>query len=171
MFKKIIRFYHNYFWSPEKLARYEGVSIGKNCNIQKVSFGSEPFLITIGDQVQITNGTKIFTHGGAFILRKKYPDIDFFGKVVIKDNVYIGNNCLIMPGVTIGSNVLVAAGSVVTKTIPNNVVVGGNPAKILCSILEFEQRMLEKNVKSKIMNSDEKREYLLSLPESAFIKK
>lgn len=171
MFKKIIRFYHNYFWSPEKLARHEGVSIGKNCNIQKVSFGSEPFLITIGDQVQITNGTKIFTHGGAFILRKKYPDIDFFGKVVIKDNVYIGNNCLIMPGVTIGSNVLVAAGSVVTKTIPDNVVVGGNPAKILCSILEFEERMLEKNVSSKIMSSDEKRKYLLSLPESAFIKK
>ena len=70
MFKKIIRFYHNYFWFPEKLARYEGVSIGKNCNIQKVSFGSEPFLITIGDQVQITNGTKIFTHGGAFNLEK-----------------------------------------------------------------------------------------------------
>ncbi|WP_352310297.1 acyltransferase [Psychrobacter sp. W2-37-MNA-CIBAN-0211] len=171
MFKKIIRFYHNYFWSPEKLARYEGVSIGKNCNIQNVSFGSEPFLITIGDQVQITNGTKIFTHGGAFILRKKYPDIDFFGKVIIKNNVYIGNNCLIMPGVTIGSNVLVAAGSVVTKTIPDNVVVGGNPAKILCSTIEFEQRMLEKNVKSKMMSSDEKREFLLSLPDSDFIKK
>lgn len=171
MRRKIINLYRNFFWSKEKLARYQGATIGKDCNIKSVSFGSEPYLISIGDHVQITDGTKIFTHGGARVLRKKYPDMDFFGKVAIKDNVYIGNNCLIMPGVTIGSNVIVAAGSVVTKSIPDNVVVGGNPAKILCSLSDFEKRMVKKNVKSKGMSANQKREYLLSLPDEAFIKK
>ncbi|MGP9710916.1 acyltransferase [Psychrobacter sp. AOP29-E1-7] len=171
MFKRALSLYRRFFWSSEKLARFNGVNIGKNCRIQDVVFGSEPYLITIGDNVRLTNGCKIFTHGGAGVLRVKYPNIDFFGKVVIKDNVYIGNNCLIMPGVTIGSNVLVAAGSVVTKSVPNGVVVGGNPAKVLGSITDFEEKMLSKNVASKGMNKTEKEKYLLSLPDSVFIKK
>lgn len=171
MLKRVLNLYRKQFWSFEKLARFNGVYIGKNCKIQNVDFGSEPHLITIGNQVRITNGRKIFTHGGASILREKHPTMDFFGKVVIKDNVYIGNNCLIMPGGTIGSNVLVAAGSVVAKSVPNGVVVGGNPAKVLGSITDFEQNMLEKNVASKGMNKAEKEKYLLSLPDSVFIKR
>lgn len=163
--------YRKKIWSTEKLARFNGVKIGKECDIKKVSFGSEPYLISIGNRVQITDGVKIFTHGGGHVLREKYPDIDFFGKVVIKDNVYIGNNCLIMPGVTIGSNVLVAAGSVVTKSVPNGVVVGGNPAKVLSSINVFEEKMISKNVASKGMNKTEKEKYLLSLSDSVFIKR
>lgn len=171
MINRLVNAYRSYIWSPERLARYQGVTIGEGCNIQKVSFGSEPFLITIGDKVWITNGTKIFTHGGASILREKHPDMDFFGKVTIRDNVYIGNNCLIMPGVTIGSNVLVAAGSVVTKSIPDNVVVAGNPAKVICSLEEFEEKMIQKNLKTKHMKPEQKKKYLLSLPDSKFIRK
>lgn len=171
MFKRALSLYRKKKWSTEKLARFNGVKIGKECDIKNVSFGSEPYLISIGNRVQITDGVKIFTHGGGHVLREKYPDIDFFGKVVIKDNVYIGNNCLIMPGVTIGSNVLVAAGSVVTKSVPNGVVVGGNPAKVLGSITDFEEKMLEKNVNSKSMNATDKQRYLLSLSDDYFIKK
>lgn len=169
MLKRALSLYRKQFWSSEKIARFNGVNIGKNCRIQNVVFGSEPYLITIGNNVRLTNGTKIFTHGGAGILREKYPNIDFFGKVVIKDNVYVGNNCLIMPGVSIGSNVLVAAGSVVTKSVPDNVVVAGNPAKIVSNIEDFEKKMLTKNVASKGMSKTEKENYLLSLPDSAFI--
>ncbi len=171
VFKFLIRLYRSYFWSPEKHARYNGVTIGKECNIQKVSFGSEPYLITIGNHVQITSDTKFFTHGAAWVLREKYPEMDFFGKIIIKDNVYIGNNCLIMPGVTIESNVIVAAGSVVTKSIPNNSVVGSNPARVLSSISIFEDKMIEKNVKSKLMGVLEKKTYLLSLSDEKFIRK
>ena len=171
MIKRLLLLYRKYFWSAEKLAKHNGVTIGENTNVQGASFGSEPYLITIGNDVRITDGTKIFTHGGARVLRKEYPDMDFFGKVVIKNNVYIGNNCLIMPGVTIGSNVLVAAGSVVTKSVPDNVVIAGNPARIVCSIKSFEERMLIKNVKSKLMNAEEKKSYLLSLSDERFIKR
>lgn len=171
MIRKLYSIYKRNFWSPERLARYNGVTIGKGCNVQNASFGSEPYLITIGNHVQITNGTKFFTHGAAWVLRENDPNVDFFGKVLVNDNVYIGNNCLIMPGVTIGSNVIVAAGSVVTKSVPDNVVVGGNPARIISSIIEFEEKMREKNVKSKQMNAQEKKAYLLSLPNERFIKK
>lgn len=55
-----------------------------------------------------------------------------YGKpVVIGDNVWIGGNSVIVPGVTIENNVVVAAGSIVVNDIPDNVVVGGNPAKII----------------------------------------
>lgn len=171
MFSRLFNLYIRYFWSDTKIARYKGVNIGKNSIVTGVSFGSEPYLISIGDNVRITDGTKIFTHGGARVLRNKYPNFDFFGKVIIGNNVYIGNNCLILPGVTIGSNVLLAAGSVVTKSIPDNSVVGGNPAKLLSSLNDFEEKILPYNVGTKGMSKSQKKLYLLSLSNSEFIKK
>lgn len=109
LFKLVISLFRNYFWRPEKLARFQGVKIGKNCDIQKVSFGSEPYLVEIGNYVQITSGTKIFTHGGGWLFRNQYPRFDYFGKVIIKNNVYIGNNSMIMPGLTIGNDVIIGA--------------------------------------------------------------
>lgn len=171
MIRKFLNVYRRLFWSSEKYARFQGVSIGKNCNIQKVSFGSEPYLIEIRDNVQITNGTKIFTHGGGWIFRKEYPKLDYFGKVTIKDNVYIGNNCLIMPGVTIGNNVIVAAGSVVTKSIPNNSIVGGNPARIIGEVESYLEKIKKYNVNSKGMTFEQKKNYLLSLEDHFFLNK
>ena len=109
--------------------------------------------------------------GGANVLRDEYPDFDVFGKVVIGDWVYIGNNALVMPGVTIGDHVLVAAGSVVTKSVPANMVVAGNPARVICSLEEYKQKNLKYNVGSKGMGLIEKKNLLLSLPDDKFVKK
>lgn len=76
-----------------------------------------------------------------------------------------------MPGVTIGDNVLIAAGSVVTKSIPSNVVAAGNPAKILCTIEEYYERNKEYDLHTRKMSSREKRELLLDLPDDKFIQK
>lgn len=104
-------------------------------------------------------------------VRWKNPKFDCFGKVTIGDYVYLGNRVMVMPGVTIGDHVLVAAGSVVTKSIPSNVVVGGNPARILCSIDEYYNRNKQYNLDSKDLDADTKRVLLISLPDEKFIHK
>lgn len=76
-----------------------------------------------------------------------------------------------MPGVTIGDNVLVAAGSIVTKSIPSGMVVAGNPARIICTIEEFYERNKKWDLHSKGMPSAQKRQMLMLLPEDMFIRK
>lgn len=171
MVKWILDIYRRTFWKPEKHARYLGVEIGNNCNIATRHFSSEPYLIKIGNHVQITAGVKFFAHGGGWVFRQKHPFFDTFGKIIVKNNVYIGNNALILPGVTIGNNVIVAAGAIVTKSIPDGVIVGGNPAKPIGSIEELEKKLLPFNLNTKNMTKKDKKKFLLKLPDEKFIKK
>lgn len=161
----------NRMMSPESYARHIGVTIGKNCLIHTRNWPTEPYLITIGDNVQITHGVSIHTHGGGQVLRRQYPDFDVFGKVVIEDWAYIGAYSQIMPGVTIGEGALVAAGSIVTKSVDPYTVVGGNPAKFICTTKEYYERNIHFNIGTATLGSQEKRKYLLSLPCDKFIKK
>lgn len=158
--------------SPYEYAVYIGVNIGKDCFVpDKDTWSSEPYLITIGNYCQITSGVRIFTHGGGHVVRRTIPNFDIFGKVKIGNWVYIGNNSLIMPGVIIEDNVLVASGSVVTKSIPSGVVVAGNPARIICTVDEYLERNGPYNVGSKGLSHEEKKEFLLTVDRSKFIKK
>lgn len=109
--------------------------------------------------------------GGGNSIRKDHPDFDVFGKVVIKDWAYIGAYSQIMPGVTIGEGSLVAAGSVVTKSVAPHTVVGGNPAHFICTTEEYYERNKQFNVGTKGKSQQEKRNTLLSLSEERFIKK
>lgn len=144
--------------------RRKGVNIGEGCSIAKnVLFGSEPYLITIGNKVRLTQGVKFITHDGSmWVLRnmKLLEGADKFGQIVIGDNVNIGWNTTIMLGVTIGNNVIVGAGSVVTKDLDSDGVYAGVPAKRICSVMEY----YEKNKKSvdftKSMSPKNKKDYL-----------
>ena len=172
MKKKIIRFFKRLFWSLEKRARYDGVVMGVQNRIESYFWSSaEPYLIKIGSHCDLTEGAMIYTHGGARVARGKIPNFDVFGKVVLGDRVYVGSGTKIMPGVTVGDNVLIAAGSVVTKSIPSNVVVAGNPAKYICSIDEYIERNLTYNTDTKSLKAKAKKEFLLALPDEKFIKK
>lgn len=171
MIKRLINFYCRNFWSAERYARYLGVTIGKNCSIGTKKFSSEPYLISIGDNVQITKDVTFFTHGAGWVFREKYPSMDVFGKIQIEDNVYIGNCALILPGVKIESNVVIGAGSVVTKSVKKNSIVAGNPAKVVGDVRELEEKMKKNDLQSKGMAYSQKREFLLSLDEDKFIRK
>lgn len=151
-------------------ARRIGVKVGEHTAISpETHFPGEPYLVTIGSHVQVTRAVSFYTHGGGNVVRRQIPDFDCFGKIVIEDWAYIGSQSLIMPGVTIGEGALVAAGSVVTKSVPPRTVVGGNPARVLCTIDEYIERNKMYNTKSKGMGSIQKRKYLLNLAEEYFI--
>ena len=171
IFQRISLFYWRFVASPEKYARHIGVKIGKHCFISTREWSNEPYLITIGDNVQVTRCVSIHTHGGGNSIRKEHPDFDVFGKVVIEDWAYIGAYSHIMPGVTIGEGALVAAGSIVTKSVAPHTVVGGNPAMVICTTEEYYEKNKKYNVGTKKMSTEEKKRYLLSLPEEMYIKK
>lgn len=90
--------------------------------------------VTIGDYVMIGPNTMITTVNHPMSPRKRRAHIGQAKPVVIGRDVWIGGNCTILPGVTIGNNVVVAAGAVVTKDVPDNCVVGGVSAKIIREI-------------------------------------
>ena len=94
---------------------------------------SRPALLQIGDYCKITSGVIILTHDySRSVLRRVYGDIIGEGKkTVIGDNVFLGMNSIVLMGSHIGSNVIVGAGSVVSGDIPDNVVVAGNPARVI----------------------------------------
>ena len=80
----------------------------------KVTWSTEPWLITLGNNVHVTDGVKFLTHdGGTLLYRKQIPDLEITKPITVGNDVYIGNNVLILPGVTIGSNVVIGAGAVV----------------------------------------------------------
>ncbi len=168
---KITHLFKRIFFSLEKQARDAGVKMGEHNFIASHFWDTEPYLIRIGNNCQLTEGVHIYTHGGALVVRDKYPDFDVFGKVVLGNRVYVGAGSKIMPGVTIGDNVLIAAGSVVTKSIPSNVVVAGNPAKYICTIDQYIEKNLIYNLNTKSHSAKEKKEILMELPDEKFIKK
>lgn len=128
--------------------KYFGVKIGKNVRFTgKPNWGSEPYLIEIGDNVTITQDITFINHdGGVGLFRKEYPDINIIGKIIIGNNVFIGARSIIMPGVVIGNNVVIAAGSIVTKNIPDKSVVAGVPAKVIKTLEEYKNKILKEAV-------------------------
>jgi len=117
--------------NPTGYARSRGVKINGTVKFYGVPrLNTEPWLISIGDNVHITKDVEFITHdGGTLIFRKDYPDLEITKPIVIGNNVYIGIKSIIMPGVTIGDNVVIGAGSIITKDIPSNEVWAGVPAK------------------------------------------
>lgn len=147
-----------------QILRRGGVTIGEDCYIEKDTlFGSEPYLIKLGNSVRISSGVKFVTHdGGMWALRKKgiCPDGDIFGPIEVKDGTHIGWNAIIMPNVTIGSNCIIGCGAVVTKSIPDNSVAVGVPARVIETVDTYYEKNKAKIVMTHSMSPAEKREFL-----------
>ena len=172
MLRRILNFINIDRQSSIAYARSLGVSIGENCKIAKCIWGSEPYLIQIGNHVHITTNVLFINHdGGVWVFREEISDFDVFGKIVIDDNTYIGNNAVIMPGVRIGKNCVVGANSVVTKSIPDNTVAAGVPAKFICTTEAYKSKMMKIIAPLKNKSSQQKREILMKMPAEAFMNK
>jgi acetyltransferase-like isoleucine patch superfamily enzyme len=131
-------------WLILQRAIRQGLRIGKNVRIsRRPYFHGEPFLISIGNHVTISFNVHFINHDGAtwvFRDEPQYKGLQRFGRIDILDNVFIGANTTILPGVTIGPNVVVGAGSVVTKSLPENAVYAGAPARFICTLDEYVER-------------------------------
>lgn len=139
--------------SGVEYARYKGVKIGDNCRIYTRNFGSEPWMISIGDKVTITSGVVVLTHDGStWLMNDEKGRRYLYRRVEIGNNVFIGVNSIIMPGVRIEDNVIVAAGSIVTKSVPSGVIIAGNPAKIIGNYEAYQKEVLENYISDKNMD-------------------
>ena len=128
-----------------------GVRIGADCEIltSAKNFGSEPWLIEIGQRVTVTQGVLFLTHDGAnrvfrHLLTGSSPWGNRFSTIRVRDNSFVGANSIIMPGVEIGPNSIVGTGSVVNRDVPPNTVVAGVPAKVICTLDEYIERYQSK---------------------------
>lgn len=122
--------------------RRRGAKIGKVRVFSRPRL-AEPHLCEIGDNVWITGGVTLLNHDGAIAMLNcagMTDAVNVVGKIVVFDNVFIGINSTIMPGVSIGPCAVVAAGSVVVRDVPPNTVCGGTPAKVICTIDEYIRR-------------------------------
>ena len=130
-------------YKPVEYARWVGVNIGKNPHFYgPTSWGTEPWLITIGDNVHITGNCKFINHdGGTLIFRDQIPDLEISKPIVVGNNVYIGEETMILPGAHIGNNCVIGARSVVTKDIPDNSVAAGVPARVIKTTDQYLQKL------------------------------
>lgn len=153
---------------PIRYARMIGCKIGNDCIIETIDFGTEPYLIEIGNHVEVTTEVKFITHDGAtWVIRnqEEYHKLLKFGKIILRDNCYIGRGAFLMPGIIVGENSIVGAGSVVTQNVPDNSVVAGNPAKYICSIREYAEKSISNMpiYDFDLYRKDKKREILRAL--------
>lgn len=151
MFKRVYRYLYRSIigkLNPVKFAKKVGVNMGENIHIYgRVSWGSEPWIIEIGDNVHITDGVRFITHdGGTLLFRNRVPDLEITKPIKLGDNVYIGNNVILLPGVTVGSDVIIGAGAVVAKDIPSNSVAVGVPAKVIKSADEYFNKIKKESL-------------------------
>jgi len=88
--------------------------------------------LTIGNCVMIAAHVTIITSNHRYVTQfSNENNYDELNPIIIKDDVWIGERAIILPGVTIGRGAIVGAGAIVTKDVPDYAVVGGNPAKVL----------------------------------------
>lgn len=151
MLKQIIkRILKPHTYSNEAYCGYlrsRGIKVGDNVKFfapESTTIDlTRPWCLSIGDNAKITANVTILAHDFSYsVLRSVYHELqdECSGITTIGANTFLGMGCTIMPGVSIGDNSIVASGAVVTKDVDRNTVVGGNPAKVICSLEEFYRK-------------------------------
>ena len=149
------RLYMKYY---EKLLRSVGLKLYGKPRFIAVSAKFDDFdLITLGDRLVVSMNVMFLTHDYSFttglisIDQMPKTDIGMLGSITVGNNVFIGMNSILLPGTSIGNNVIIGAGSIVRGSFPDNVVISGNPAKIITDIKSHTEKLLNKNY-SKIID-------------------
>jgi serine acetyltransferase len=125
------------------------------------TFGSEPYLVTIGDDVTISHDVSFITHdGGLRALRDRFPGAYYYAPIVVGDRAFIGARATILPGATIGARAIVGAGAVVVGDVPPETVVAGVPARPVKSLNEYAAARREAWIDTSRLSAREKERLL-----------
>lgn len=149
--------------NPLKYAKKIGVNMQGDVHIYgNVEWASEPWIISLGKNVHITDGVKFITHdGGTLLFREEVPDLEVTRPIVVGDNVYIGNNAIILPGVTIGNKVVIGAGAIITRDVPDNSVVVGVPGRVIKTADEYLEKLKRESLHLGHLSGQEKDKALM----------
>lgn len=154
---------------PVRYFRSQGAEIGQDVEIfgaNLYTFGSEPYLVSIGNQVTISHQVDFITHdGGLRVARGMHPDAYIYGRIHVADRCFLGAHSILMPGARIGEGSVIGSGSIVTGDIPSGVVAVGAPAKPVKTVEEYVRGKKHLWIDTSGLTSEAKRELLLrSLP-------
>jgi acetyltransferase-like isoleucine patch superfamily enzyme len=149
---------------PVRYFRSQGAEIGEGVEIfgaNLFTFGSEPYLVSIGNQVTISHDVDFITHdGGLRIARARYPGAYLYGRIQVADRCFLGAHCVLLPGTKIGTGSVIGSGSIVTGEIPSGVVAVGVPAKAIKSVEDYIQETRHLWIDTGGLTPDEKKELL-----------
>ena len=150
----------------------QGMKVGNNCQFISPgpNFGSEPYLITVGDNTTVSFDVAFVTHdAGTRVLRNlaepnsKEKQTVIYGQIKIGKNCFIGCRSTILPGVTIGDNSIIGAGSVVNRDIPANSMAAGVPCKVICTLEEYKEKHKDDFLYMVNLPADQKKKFLINL--------
>ena len=142
--------------------RKRGFTIGNNCKIYAELRSNEPYLLIIGNNVTISGGVSFLTHDNSIIKMCNDKSL-VLGQIEVCDNVFIGTNSIILPGVYLAEGTIVGAGSVVTKSVfEKNLIIAGNPARVISSHADYLKKNYDKSVYTDDLSFEDKRKYILS---------
>ena len=129
---------------------------------ERIEWSTELWLITLGNNVHITDGVGFETHdGGTLLYRHLVPDLEITKPITVGNDVYIGNNVIILPGVNIGNNVIIGAGAIVSKDIPNNSVAVGVSARVIKTADEYFEKIQKESLHLGHLKGQEKDKALM----------
>lgn len=145
-------------WKKAKYLKKKHIfhHIGENCYYAPIYLPAEPEMVSLHDNVVISAGVRLITHSVAHVVFNREENTNKYlcryGKIEIKDNVYVGADAIIQFDVTIGEKCIIAAGSVVTKDVLPNSVIAGVPAKKISTYEETKLKAM--NYSEQFSNSN-----------------
>ena len=135
-----IKHKENIYFEPPFHCEYGNhIEVGENFYANVNGIMLDVGKITIGDNVLFGPNVSIYTAGHPIHPESRNSGYEYGIPVTIGSNVWIGGSCVILPGVSIGNNVVIGAGSVVTKDIPDNVCAAGNPCRVIREITDADR--------------------------------